>query len=140
LCMNSSIHLYPATHFTVVSNATFKAYIPPFFLYATDWIPSEVAIQAGLTIVNSSVPLFGTKFVMLQLNRTSSPGDRLNYGSLPDLHMRLKSNKQNGNVGGASSLCVKCSNGTISSLFDAPMCRLEYLARFSHLMFCLTLF
>jgi hypothetical protein len=123
LCMNSSTFLYPAASFTAVSNATFKAYAPAFFVYILDWMPSESPSKVRLTTANSSVPQYGANIVTLQLNRTCSPGHRLNHGSLPDLHAWLKFKKHNDTAGVISSPCVQCSNGTISSRLDSQICR-----------------
>jgi hypothetical protein len=126
-CTNSSAFVYPVQSFSVAANASLKTYLPPFFLYVLDWIPSETPFRIGLNPINSSILQYGASIVTLYLNQSCFPGYRMTISSFTDMYSQLKSNKAalNGFAFGAhSSTCVKCPNGTISNRFDALSCRL----------------
>jgi hypothetical protein len=132
--INSSVFLYPANRFTVVSNASVRAYAPPFFVYVLNWMPSNLPIKIAIAAANSSVIQYGTNLVTMYLNRSCSPGQYIVSSSLRDLHTQLALQKANTNMSFARSssfVCTNCPNGTISNRFDAQACRSVYVTLFA---------
>jgi hypothetical protein len=124
--INASVFVYPSQPFTIVSNASFKTFLPPFFAYVADWIPSETPLQIGLTTVNSTLLQYGTNIVTLLLNRSCETGHRYDLSSYAELYSALKLNMGGMNASASAAppaQCVKCINGTISNRFDAQKCR-----------------
>jgi hypothetical protein len=66
--VNTSVFVFPVKSFFLVSNMTSKAFVPPFFLYAVDWLPSDAVLNVGLTMANSTVVQYGTNILTLHLN------------------------------------------------------------------------
>jgi hypothetical protein len=134
--VNASVFVYPSQAFTVVSNTSFKIFMPPFFLHVADWMPSATPFRIGLIAVNSSVLQYGTTIVSLQLNRSCETGYRYMFSSYADLHSALKVNTDIVNASASAAppaRCVKCMNGTISDRFDAQTCRYGFSC--VHLLF-----
>ena len=121
--INASVFVYPTQSFTIVSNASFKTFLPPFFAYVADWIPSETPLQIGLTTVNSTLLQYGTNIVTLLLNRRCETGHRYVLSSYAELYSALKLNMNASASAAPPAQCVKCINGTISNRFDAQTCR-----------------
>jgi hypothetical protein len=134
--VNASVFVYPSQAFTVVSNASFKTFVPPFFLHVADWMPSATPFRIGLIAVNSSVLQYRTTIVSVQLNQSCETGYRYMFSSYADLHSALKVNTDIVNASASAAppaRCVKCMNGTISDRFDAQTCRYGFSC--VHLLF-----
>jgi hypothetical protein len=134
--VNASVFVYPSQAFTVVSNTSFKIFMPPFFLHVADWMPSATPFRIGLIAVNSSVLQYRTTIVSLQLNRSCETGYRYMFSSYADLHSALKVNTDIVNASASAAppaRCMKCMNGTISDRFDAQTCRYGFSC--VHLLF-----
>jgi hypothetical protein len=124
--INSSVFLYPANRFAVFSNASLRAFVPPFFLYVLNWMPSEFPFKITLAAANSTLIQYGTNLVTMYLNPSCSPGQFITPSSHRDLYIQLtfqNANKSMPFAGASSLVCAKCSNGTISNRFDAQTCR-----------------
>jgi hypothetical protein len=119
MCTNLNLLLYPARPFTVISNSTLNAILPPFFVYVLDWTPSTAPFVAEITASNISIPQYGPGIAAFRLNQTCSPGYqvvKLSFDSL--LRHSPKTNVTNPTV-----TCARCANGTVSSQFDSWTCR-----------------
>jgi hypothetical protein len=135
VCINSSAFVFPAQTFTAVTHGSRKSFVPPFFLYVNNWIPSETQFKISLTTANNSILPYGQNTASLHLNHSCSPGHHLSFSSYEDFYTELISKNTNANVSNAGtplSLCMKCSNGTISNFFDAKVCRSVHHFYFSH--------
>ena len=118
-CINRSVSIYPSESFTVTSNfPTSKAFLPPFFLHVLDWMPTEAPFVIGITTSNASIPSHGSSAVTFQLNRTCSPGHRINIDSFVSVLEELKMNRTK-----APATCTACSAPQYSSWYnDATQC------------------
>ncbi len=74
LATNGTVSMYPAKPCMVVATFGSKAYILPFFLFVSDWLPSQVPLLIGITAMKSSIPQYGSNILILWLHPTCSPG------------------------------------------------------------------
>jgi hypothetical protein len=135
MSVNASAVVYPAVSFSLVSNMTSKAYVRAFYLYVTDWLPSETPLKIGLIATNSSVMQYGSSILTLMLNHSCSPGYHVILSSYDDMYFQLS--KQG--PGAFLSKCAQCLNGSISTRNDALVCRSVVLIVFhlcQHLYVC----
>jgi hypothetical protein len=122
VCTNRNVSLYPAKSFTVISNSSWKAVLPPFFLYVFDWMPLTAPHVTAVTANNSSVPQYGPDAAVFRLNQTCYPGYHVVKPSFDSLLMQLKTDVTNSVV-----TCAKCMIGTVSRLLDSWTCRSAHL-------------
>jgi hypothetical protein len=128
-CTNTSVFLHPTLPFTAISTPSSRAYAPPFYLYVAGWQLHQSLLTVALTAANSSVPMYSSSTVTLLLNYSCVPGQRYALTSYADLYTQLQSQKNSREntsalaLDSASFNCARCSNGSISSVYDAQTCR-----------------